>query len=98
MKDIHPPILKLARHYAERRKDAVAAAILDGQPIGSDERARAFLRFLSAMVDLAVEDEKAGAEVLGQKALASDAEKAYLVLEDAVEDAGFGHVLDDGGD
>jgi hypothetical protein len=98
MKGIHPPIVEIALHYAEQLKDVVALDILRGRPIGTDERARAFMRFLSALVDRAIEDEKNGKMVRGQKALASDGEKVYLVLEDFVEDEGFGHVLDDLGD
>jgi hypothetical protein len=95
MKDIHPPLLNYLKHYAARLKDSLALRILEAGAIADEKEAKALLRFLNVMLDQAVKDQKDGVKVLGEAAHASDAEKAYLAMEDFIAQAGFEDALDE---
>ena len=92
MKNFHPPILTLLKHYAAAAKDAEIVELLNKGEVESEQEAKVLYAFLSTMCELVAADAKKGVVVLNQPVHTTDAEKVCEVVEDYLNDRGYEQV------
>lgn len=94
MKNMHQPIKDLMRHYAEVIGDDGALSILRKESIDSESEAKAILVFLDSMCDRIADDAGNNTIILRQPVHTTDAEKVCSIMEDLIEELGYGHLLE----
>ena len=94
MKNIHQPIKDIMRHYATELKDEKILSVLQKESIDSESEAKDVLVFLDSMCKKIAIDAKENVIILHQPVHTTDAEKICNVIEDYIEDLGYGHLLE----
>ena len=81
-------------YYAKEFGAVEVQKILEKESIDSEHEAKSILNFLGQMCPKVAEDATNGVVVLNQVVHTTDAEKVCNVIEDYIEDAGYGDLLD----
>lgn len=95
MKNIDSTIIDFLSHYANALNATGIKSILDKSAVETDEEASELLDFLEEMCAQVKTDAGEEVIVLRQPVTTYDAEKVCSVVEDYLENAGFGHLLDE---
>ena len=82
-------------YYAKKLGAVEVQKILGKESIDSEHEAKSILNFLDQMCPKVAEDAANGVVVLNQVVHTTDAEKVCNVIEDYIEEAGYGNLLDD---
>jgi len=94
VKNIHQPVKDLMRYYAEEIGDEKALSVLRKESIDSESEAKDILAFLDSMCEKIAIDSKSNTVVLRQPVHTTDAEKILSIIEDLIEELGYGHLLE----
>lgn len=94
MKNIHQPIKDLMRHYAEELHDEKVLSVLRKESIDSESEAKDILDFLDSMCKKIATDAKNNVVILRQPIHTTDAEKICSIIEDQIEELGYGHLFE----
>ena len=94
MKNIHQPIKDIMKHYAAELEDEKILSVLQKESIDSESEAKDVLVFLDSMCKRIAIDAKRNVIILHQPVHTTDAEKICNVIEDYIEDLGYGHLLE----
>ena len=92
MKNFHPPILRILRHYANIADASEVVNVLNKATVDSAHEARVLYEFLGTLCDLVAADAKKGVVVLNQPIETADAEKVCEVVEDYLNELGYEQV------
>lgn len=94
MKNMHQPILDIMKHYAGELGSETVKVVLEKRAIESVDEAKEVLHFLDEMCNKVSIDAKENVVVLNQPIHTSDAEKVCDVIEDYIEELGYGNLID----
>jgi hypothetical protein len=94
MKNIHQPILDIMKYYAAELGSETVKVVMEKQAIESEDEAKEILIFLDEMCSKVSIDAKDNVVVLNQPIHTSDAEKVCDVIEDYIEELGYGNLID----
>ena len=89
MKDFHPPILKLLRHYATAANASEVLVLLSKGAVDSAHEAKLLYDFLATFCELVAVDAQSEVTVLNQPIHTTDAEKVCEVVEDYLNELGY---------
>ena len=84
----------LFRHYASELQQQHAFELIEKSNITSEADALLVKRFALAALDLSMRDEKNGAIIDGQRAYHGDLVKLNFLLDEMLDEKGFGHIAD----
>ena len=96
MNKIHTPTLEFLSYYADTLNSVEVKDILNKKRINTEHEAKSLLKFLDEMCVQVAKDTNAGVVVLRQKVATYDAEKVCSVIEDYLEDIGYGYLTEEG--
>lgn len=94
MKNIHQPILDIMKYYASELGRETVKSVIKKQAIESEDEAKEILIFLDEMCSKVSVDAKENVIILNQPIHTSDAEKVCDVIEDYIEELGYGNLID----
>lgn len=94
MKNIHKPILDIMFHYASQLENDDVLNILEKKSIESKTEAECILQFLDNLCEKIAEDSINKIVILNQPIHTTDAEKVCNIIEDYIEELGYGDLLD----
>lgn len=94
VKNIYQPIKDIMKHYAVELGDDNVLSVLDKESIDSESEAKNILVFLDSMCNRIAIDAKKNVVILHQPVHTTDAEKICDIIEDHIEDLGYGHLLE----
>jgi len=92
MKNIHQPIIEIMAYYAKELDNKKVQEILQKESIDTELEAKEILNFLDSMCEQVAVDSKSNIVVLRQPIHTTDAEKVCDVMEDFIEELGYGHL------
>ncbi len=93
MKYVNDFIKDYILYYSKELKPSIEV-IFSQDKIASEKEARNCLQFIELICGQCILDIKENITILGSPASSHHAEKATMVIEDFIEDSGFGYLID----